>query len=167
MKTYSLLIATGIVLASLCSAAAADTTDMFLQISAKKQASLGDGCKAVAALLGTADADKLAPADAVKKLQGLGMLPATGINDAGAPLTRGQLAYMVCKACDVKGGLSLMLFGMSERYAYKECIYLNLMARGPGGRFVSGSELMAVTRRAGAYMDQKNIAPRPAAAAAK
>ena len=144
-----------------CETLWADSAQMFLKIISRKQASFGDGCLAVLSLAGEPNADGLKAEEALGKLVQKGIVPAKWTIKVSDNLTRGKLAYMVCKACSIKGGVNLHLFGATERYAYKECVYLSIMAAGNESRTLSGSELMAVIRRAGEHLAGNNF-PMPA-----
>jgi hypothetical protein len=63
---------------------------------------------------------------------------------------------MVCRALGVKGGLTMRIFGPSERYCLRECQYLELMASG-GCTYQDcrGGELVSVIDRADRYKLEK------------
>jgi hypothetical protein len=74
---------------------------------------------------------------------------------ADSPLTRGRLAYMVCQALGIKGGVTMRLFGPSQRYCLAECQYLELTVGGATYEHVSGGELVSVIDRADQYKESK------------
>jgi hypothetical protein len=76
---------------------------------------------------------------------------------ADRPLTRGKLAYMVYQVCKVPGGLTLTLFGPSQRYCLRELQYRGMMGRGSMFGSVSGMELVAVLTRADAYLQTGQV----------
>ncbi len=92
-----------------------------------------------------------------------GDLAARGIVETGweleepARLTKGTLAYMVCKAAGVKGGLTASVFGMSRRYALKECLYLGLIAGGTTDEYVTGRELIDVVTNVEVYRQEGSL----------
>jgi len=73
-------------------------------------------------------------------------------HDAARALTRGRLAYMVCQACKIKGGIVLHVFGPSRRYCLRELQYMEMMDTGTQRGEVSGMELVAVLARADVYI---------------
>ena len=59
--------------------------------------------------------------------------------------------YMFSKAFDIKRGVILSLFGMSERYALKELVYQGMMSPGNVKDIVSGEELISILTQTGDY----------------
>lgn len=122
----------------------------FMLLAYKPVASLNDAYQAVAMVV--RGDGKVAPADECRKLlverkiarESWGGDPAT-------PLTKGKLAYMICQALGIKGGLTMRLFGPSERYCFFECQYLELMAGGAAYQHCAGGELVSVIDRADEY----------------
>ena len=55
---------------------------------------------------------------------------------------------MVYQACHMTGGLTLTLFGPSQRYCLKELQYRGLMTEGPSYNMVTGMEYVAILARA-------------------
>ena len=70
------------------------------------------------------------------------------------PVTKGTLAYMLCRALDIKGGLFMHLLP-SRRYAYREAVYQELMRVGSELEPLTGPEAVGVVGRA-ARMKQNN-----------
>ncbi len=71
---------------------------------------------------------------------------------ADQPLTKGRLAYMAYKACEVKEkGVILSVFGPSRRYCLRELQYRGMMAPGGESNRVTGMEFVAVITRADTY----------------
>ena len=68
---------------------------------------------------------------------------------------RGHVAYMVCKALGIRGGLTTRIFGISERYGFRECVYLGLMPEGSQWDKVSGSELVGIMAHAADYQEKR------------
>jgi hypothetical protein len=90
----------------------------------------------------------------VMKLRDREVIPTWWDVDAEAPITRGQLAYMVYQTAKMPGGLTLSVFGPSQRYCLRELQYNGTIA--PGGVFspVTGMEIVAVLNRADSYMQE-------------
>lgn len=68
-----------------------------------------------------------------------------------APVDKGTVAYMLCRALGIKGGVTMRLFGISRRYAFRECVYLKLIAGGTPGERVTGRELIDILAAAEDY----------------
>lgn len=69
-------------------------------------------------------------------------------------LTRGRTAYLVCRVCRIKGGITMRILGPSERYAFRECIFLGVWRGGNQRDYVTGGELMGVLKWAADYLDE-------------
>jgi len=75
---------------------------------------------------------------------------------SGAPkakLTRGRVAYMICTACGIEGGLTMRVFGASERYAFRECLYLGVWGSGNQRDYLTGGELMGLLKWSLEYLE--------------
>jgi len=79
-----------------------------------------------------------------------GVLPDGWLDAAAAeaPLTKGRLGTLICKALGIKGGLWMRLVGPVPRFALHECVYLELMVGGAEYAHVEGGELVGVIDRA-------------------
>jgi hypothetical protein len=88
----------------------------------------------------------------VKKLSERGIVWPQWDFVADRPITKGRLAYMVCQACKVQGGLTFTLLGPSERYCLRELQYQKFMVGGLLNTPVSGMEFVAILGRADEYM---------------
>ncbi|HHH75560.1 MAG TPA: hypothetical protein ENL03_00880 [Phycisphaerae bacterium] len=77
--------------------------------------------------------------------------------DADKPITRGKLAYMVFTGCGINGGVTLALFGPSQRYCLRELKYKGIIISGDQAGAVSGMETIAILSRADAYMETGEI----------
>lgn len=62
---------------------------------------------------------------------------------AGDPLRRGQVGYLVCRAAGIKTGVNWNLLG-SERYAYRELMYLGIAHEAGEYSLMSGGEFQGV-----------------------
>jgi len=88
----------------------------------------------------------------VEDLSAKGILPGSWSCDAARPITRGKLAYMVCRACKIRGGVVMHLTGPSQRYCLRELQYLQMISGGTAAGHVSGMEFVAVLSRADIYV---------------
>ena len=66
---------------------------------------------------------------------------------ADRPITKGKVAYMAYQACGLKGGLTLILTGPSQRYCLKELQYRGLLSQGITYNTVTGMEYLAILGR--------------------
>jgi len=147
-----LLLATGPVVR-------AQTNELIRELSEKPVATVEDGSRMI--LLLTQGVGATEPVDEViAKLQGSGLVRDEWLEKPAKHLRKGQLAYMIVQACGIKGGLTMRLTGVSERYALRECIFLNLLERSSTGNYVSGLELLGSIGRAEKYLDEHPKEPR-------
>ncbi|MFQ5957150.1 MAG: hypothetical protein ACE5KK_05205, partial [Candidatus Brocadiales bacterium] len=110
-------------------ASAAVDTSFLRELPYKGIATYEDGCMAMAVLM------KIEPSDnsfesVTKALQEKKVVSGKWKVEADRPLTWGRISYMMCKVLGIKGGLSMRLFGVSDRYAYRECVSKDLMPHG-------------------------------------
>ena len=153
---------------------AMNDADFFMNLAYKDVASLADGYRAVA-LLHSQEAEEglLNAADAREYLVSEGIVPRSWHATGEAPLTKGELAYMVCQSLGLKGGVTMRIFGPSKRYCLYEASYQELMVGGADYQYVSGGELVSTIDRADRYVQKREgqaaeDAPvEPAAAAAQ
>ena len=71
-------------------------------------------------------------------------------------VNRGELAYMLFKSLEMKGGLTVKILGVSCRYAFRECVDKKLIVEGFAGQLLSGEELISILAEAEKYQ-QKNL----------
>ncbi len=88
----------------------------------------------------------------VASLEQRGIVADSWSHDSARALTRGRLAYMICQACQIKGGIILRLFGPSQRYCLRELQYMEMMGDGMTSSQISGMEMVAVLSRADTYI---------------
>jgi hypothetical protein len=128
-------------------------TELVRDLAEKPVATVEDGLRM--ALLLTQGVGAGEPlADVATKLRGSGLVRDAWLEKPGDPLRKGQLAHIIIRACGIKGGLTMRLTGVSERYALRECIFLNLVVRGSTGNYVSGLELLGSVGRAEKYLEE-------------
>jgi hypothetical protein len=125
------------------------------RIFEKDRATYGDACRAVLSLLKDehTDADFAAVSG---DLSGRGIVSADWNLQEKSLLTKGTLAYMLCQALELKGGLTTRLFGMSRRYALRECQHRGLLAGGVTDEYVSGREMIDAVTNATVHKEQGN-----------
>jgi hypothetical protein len=125
------------------------------RIFEKDRASYGDACRALLSLLKDehTDADFAAVSG---DLSGRGIVSADWNLAEKSLLTKGTLAYMLCQGLEIKGGLTMRLFGVSRRYALRECQHKGLIVGGVMDEYVTGRELLDVITNATVYREQGN-----------
>ena len=123
------------------------------RIFEKDRASYGDACRAVLSLLKDehTDADFAAVSG---DLSGRGIVASDWNLQETSLLTKGTLAYMLCQALEIKGGLTMRLFGINRRYALRECQHKGLMVGGVMDEYITGRELLDVLTNATVYREQ-------------
>ncbi|MDY6913803.1 MAG: hypothetical protein SVT52_05045 [Planctomycetota bacterium] len=72
--------------------------------------------------------------------------------DAGRPVTRGKVAYMICQATKIPGGVMMRLTGPNQRYCLRELQYQRLMVAGSTFTPVTGMEFVDAISRADTYI---------------
>jgi len=135
-----------------CGVACAENAEFFRQLREKEEVTtLLDGYRVALAVLDNENYTDVPFQTAREKLLAAGIIPERWAAQEDATLTRGKMAFILVKALGIKGGITMRLFGVSERYALKECNFEELMAAGMTWRSVSGRELVAILARADEY----------------
>ena len=84
------------------------------------------------------------------------MLSPAFTGTAEGAVQRGTLAVALAQALQIKGGLSMRLFGPSPRYALRELQYVGLFPQSSPQQTFSGQELLGIIARAEDYQRQNN-----------
>lgn len=66
-------------------------------------------------------------------------------------VTKGMIASIMARALKIRGGLTMMIAGATQRYALRECVNLKIIQDGPKMKYVTGDELLAILSRGLAY----------------
>lgn len=128
----------------------------FRELLEKNNAVFSDACRTVSILTGVAE--KYSDFDSqLSFLKDNNTIPRKVEYDLipNQPLRKGLVAYMYCSAMKIKGGLWMRLFGVNQRYAFKELVYMNMMLPGHEKDIVSGKELILLLTQAANYLTQK------------
>ena len=128
----------------------------FSELLTKEVAGLSDAYKTLVILMG-ADGRFRDIDSQFDFLKGKGIIPGN-INkgsDHDAPLRKGVAAYMFAKTMDIKGGITLRVFGLNERYAFKELVYQEIMNPGNVNDVMSGRELILTLTQSADYMSSR------------
>ena len=110
-------------------------------------------------------ADYAGRVDAMKQKN---MLPAGFNGRAEGAVKRGTVAVALVRALQIRGGLSMRLFGPTPRYAVRELQYVNLFPQSSPQQTFSGQELLGIIGRAEDYQrmfDENALADASSAAA--
>lgn len=79
----------------------------------------------------------------------------------GNIVDRGTVAYMVCKACRIQGGVNRLILGSwglgDRRYAYRELVYRDLMSPGTEWQYLTGGQMVALLGKADQLMEKKGL----------
>jgi len=97
----------------------------------------------------------------VTNLKSRGMIPRHFNGAADDAVKRGTLAVAVVRVTDIKGGVTMRLFGPSPRYALRELQSMNLVPPSSENQTVSGSEFVGIIGRLEDYQ-RGNPAEKPA-----
>jgi hypothetical protein len=130
-------------------------TSYFRELVNKGNATVYDGYRMIAILLSGQDNPDATYTELQSALSGLKTIP-TGWKSKKESdfLTRSELAYMLFKSLEMKGGLTMRIFGVSERYAFRECVDKKLIVEGYAGQLLSGEELISILAEAEKYQQK-------------
>lgn len=93
----------------------------------------------------------------VERARTLGLVGAGWSFQADRPITKGRLAYIVYQACKTRGGITLWLFGPSQRYCLLELQYQGMISGGLACTPITGLEYVAIITRADTYIQTGGI----------
>jgi hypothetical protein len=113
----------------------------------KDRAAAGDACRAALALADGKHSD--APFEELRKdLVSRGFLEEGWALKESDPADKGLVAVLLCKSLGIRGGLMMSIFGVTRRYALRECVHLGLIGSGPADEILGGRELLDILARA-------------------
>jgi hypothetical protein len=92
----------------------------------------------------------------VQALKDRRMVPVDFNGAQAAAVKRGTVAVAIARALEIKGGLSMRLFGPTPRYAVRELQYMNLFPQSSPQQTFSGQELLGIIGRAEDYQRMFN-----------
>ena len=130
-----------------------------------------DGCRAISHFVDV-PAGTMTFEEVVAELKEKGIIGRRWKYKADKTLTRGMMAYMICKVLKIKGGLTMRVInavksgtslicsslkiknglavpdiGMTKRYAYLECQYMGIVPIGHKKTYLTGHDLLALMYR--------------------
>jgi len=127
--------------------------EFFTQLAEKRIVSMADAAEAFILFLGESPWDS--PLDnLVTRLVERDVFRTSWTVDDDTPLTKGKAAFMACQASDVRAGLWVNLFGPSERYCYRDALYVEIVQPGSLHRYVTGEEFLDVLSECHLYRDE-------------
>jgi hypothetical protein len=125
-------------------------TQFYRALHVKGKASYDDGLRIMQVLV--EGRNSLKPfAEMAQDLKDRGVIPSGWNYDENSPISVGMICYMLVEVLEIEGGVSLMLFGNSERYAARECMHIGLVKQANTDRYITGPELLGILRRAQQY----------------
>jgi len=129
-----------------------DSAQLAYRLSGETWCSNDDACSMMLLLIdGTDHCEKFA--------QRLILLDVKGVADASwditpdEPVTKGTLAYMLCRTLGLNNSI-MMKLQPSRRYAYREAVYYGLMDRGSENEPVTGPECVGIMHRAAKMLEK-------------
>ena len=126
------------------------------RIFQKDRCSYADACRIVLSLAKSEHTDE-AFAEVQKDLAAREIVdPDWGFEESAA-VTKGTLAYMLCKSLGIKGGATTRIFGMSRRYAFRECVFAGLLRGKTDMEYVTGRELIDALANAEIHQQAGNL----------
>ena len=132
-------------------AAGKDGGELAYELSQKKWCSNDEACSMVLHLVGGGD-ECASFAERLEKLKGQDVVVDGWKLEADEPVTKGTLAYMLCQALKIDGGL-LMHIVPGRRYAYREMVYREIMSKGSEYEPLTGPEAVGIVGRAARMQD--------------
>ena len=120
----------------------------------KPTATFADACRVVV-ILHTRRQKPASFAEDALLLREAGILPMGWRATPDKPIDRGEVSYLLCKTLGIKGGLIMRAFGVSRRYAFRECTHLRLLPQGHQHQYLTGEELVALVGLVEEYMRRR------------
>lgn len=131
-------------------------TRFLRKMFATDQTSFGDAARLVQGLIeGATSAD--GDAAVIADLESRGVVDAGWGLKAEDKLTKGVLAYMLVRALEIEGGLTMQVLGVTRRYALREASHRGLVWGRYPQEFVTGRELIDVMQRATVYQQEGSL----------
>lgn len=145
--------------AVLCQSVAfsAGSSAFFRTLYEKPQATRGDLVKAVLFILDAGDT-AWSFEESVEILKEKGIIPRNWKIKADETLKKGFLSNVLARAIrastGLRHGLMTRVWGMSDRYAYRECVYHKIVPPGGEKKEVTGGELAASINRTDRFIKE-------------
>ena len=160
-------LATALVAALLVTPSALHADNRFYRILASKpNATFEDAVHAFYNLALDTEAGKTSFDQQARALIDMKIIRSKWTRNPKARLTRGRAAYIICRTCGIRGGLTMCILGPSQRYAFRECRHLGVWSGGNQRDYMTGGELLGVLKWAADYIEEhptRKVRPRGAA----
>ena len=95
------------------------------------------------------------------KLESRGIARAAWRLEPENVIDSGSVAYMICKICQIKGGVNMNLFGSwglgDRRYALRELVYREMIDESVDYQFMTGAILYGLMREADELMAERGL----------
>ncbi|OHB77902.1 MAG: hypothetical protein A2Z34_05925 [Planctomycetes bacterium RBG_16_59_8] len=125
-------------------------TEFVRNLSQREKARFSDACRITRTLLDGEDKEG-SFAEVRAALIAERVIPVDWTYVAESPLTKGMISHMLRNALKIRGGLTTMLVGTTQRYGLRECVWTGIVYDGSVDEYVSGGELLAIFSRAETY----------------
>ncbi len=135
-----------------------DEVEFIDQMTRKSKCTVADAVRAVCILVNGKDIGN-SYEERYNFLKNKGIVREQWVLNPDDWIDKGTLAYMLCKAAGIKGGINMRVFGEllgigDRRYAYRELVYRELIeSDGVDYNYVSGPELVTITGKVDRYME--------------
>lgn len=147
-------LAGAIFLMTAATLASAQDLEFQRQLMKKSAVTVGDICMIWHGLEFEPDA-RITPDKACAKLVEKGIVPESWKSQLDAVASLGDVCVVICTSLDIKGGVTMRVFGVTPRYAYKECARLRLVkTAGPHSR-VPGRDLLSISSRMEEWLEAR------------
>ncbi len=133
-------------------------TEYYRSLLKKDTAHFIDGCRAIF-IVKTNNSEFIEYKSLINILEKSGIVPKKWKYNPERSLTWDTMSYMICKALDIKGGWVMRAFGTTKRYAYRECMFMDLIPFQIQNRkrILSGIDLLSVMSRLERYKIVKSV----------
>jgi len=132
-----------------------DSADLAYRLSSQTWCTNDEACSMVLLMIDGEDRYQ-SFTDRLIALDAKGVADASWDIEGDDPVTKGTLAYMVCRTLGMKGGVMMRLIP-SRRYAYREALYYGLMAKGSACEPLTGPEAVGIIGRAARMKEGETI----------
>ncbi len=125
---------------------AADGAELAYLLAQKKWCANDEACSFVLHWINGSD-QAASFAERIETLKAKGLIKSGWHLEAAQPVSKGTLAYMICQAKGIKGGLWLRILP-GKRYAYREAVDREIMQKGSEYEPLTGPEVVGIIGRA-------------------
>ncbi|MHC4605548.1 MAG: hypothetical protein ACYTAF_01260 [Planctomycetota bacterium] len=131
-------------------------TEFLRRMYSTDRAAYGDAVRLVHSVISDAHSSG-SHADLLAELEEKGIARADWELGEDDKVRKGVLAYMLVQALEIDGGVTIRIFGVSQRYALRELNYLKVLTGRYVEEFVTGREVIDVLQRARIYRTKGSL----------